>query len=125
MLRIAIIKKFFRASFLISIFAIIYFYPLVSMAEIKTTVEDILANPDQYDRETVQVVGWVSSLQVNHSRIGPYTTFKIGNQSGKTLSFVSLGFLPIKEGDFVIVTARYKKSDSLSWIYSIEGARSH
>ncbi len=91
------------------------------MANAKTTVADILANPDKYDGKILQVEGWVSSLRFNASRVGPYTTFKMGNQSGKALSLVSLGILPIKEGDFVIVTARYNKSDSLIWIYSIEG----
>jgi hypothetical protein len=87
---------------------------------IKTTVADILVNPDKYDGKMVQVEGWVSSLQFNASRVGPYTTFELG-KSGKALSLVNLGILPIKEGDFVSVTVRYNKSDRLIWIYSIEG----
>ena len=85
------------------------------------TVADILVNPDKYDGKMVQVEGWVSSLQFNASRAGPYTTFKLGNQPRKALYFVSLGILPIKEGDFVSVTSLYNKSDSLIWINSIEG----
>ena len=88
---------------------------------IQTTVADILVNPDKYDGKLVQIQGWVSSLQFNASRAGPYTTFELGNQSGRALSLVNLGILPIKEGDFVSVTVRYNKSDKLIWIYSLEG----
>jgi len=88
---------------------------------IQTTVADILVNPDKYDGMMVQIQGWVSSLQFNASRAGPYTTFELGNQSGRALSLVNLGILPIKEGDFVSVTVRYNKSDKLIWIYSLEG----
>ncbi len=119
-------KKFCvrEATFLISLAAIVCFFslPLIANAQaIKTTVADILANPDKYDGKMVQVEGWVSSPQFNASKVGPYTTFNLGDNSGKVLSVVSLGILSIKEGDFVSVTLRYNKSDKLLWIYSLEG----
>lgn len=119
MSRLRIIKNLLRTSFLISILAIVWFSPLTLMANAKTTVADILVNPDKYDGRMVQVEGWVLSLQFNASRVGPYTTFQLGSQSGKVLSFVSLGILPIKKGDFVSVTARYNKSHRLIWVNSI------
>ena len=88
-----------------------------------TTINDILANTDKYDGNMVQVGGWVSSPIFINSRYGTYTYFQLGDQSGKTISFVSLGILSIKEGDFVSVTARYKKSADHIWIDSIEGPK--
>ena len=85
------------------------------------SVAEVMANPDRYDGKVVQVEGRVLSLQINASRAGPYTTFQLGDQSSKALSFVSLGVLPLKEGDFVSVTAKYKQSADLIWIYSMEG----
>ena len=71
----------------------------------------------------VQVGGWVSSLQFVNIRFGAYTYFHLGDQSGKTISFVSIGILPIKQGDFISVTAKYKKSADPIWIDSIEGPK--
>jgi hypothetical protein len=87
-----------------------------------TTVADILANPDKYDGNMVQVGGWVSSLQFVNAKIA-YTSFHLGDQSGKTIPFVSLGILSIKDGDFVSVTAKYNKSAKVIWIDSIEGPK--
>ena len=88
-----------------------------------TTINDIIANPDKYDGNMVQVGGLVSSVQFINSRFGAYTYFQLGDQSSKTISFVSLGILSIKEGDFVSVTARYKKSANHIWIDSMEGPK--
>jgi hypothetical protein len=88
-----------------------------------TTITDILANPDKYNGKTVQVGGWVSSLRFVNSRYGAYTYFQIGDQSGKTISLVTIGILSIKEGDFVSVTMQYKKSADLIWIDSLEGPK--
>ena len=113
-----------EATFLISLAAIIWFFsiPFIANAQaIKSTVADILANPDKYDGKMVQVEGWVSSLQFNASRVGPYTTFTLGDKSGKALSVFRLGILSLKEGDFVKITVRYNKSDRSLWIFSIEG----
>ena len=88
-----------------------------------TTINDILANPSKYDGNMVQVGGWVSSIRFVNSRNGAYTYFQLGDQSGKTISFVSIGILPIKEGDFISVTAQYKKSANLIWTDSIEGPK--
>jgi len=88
-----------------------------------TTINDILANPGKYDGNIIQVGGLISSPIFINSRYGAYTYFQIGDQSGKTISFVGLGILSIKEGDFVSVTARFKKSADHIWIDSIEGPK--
>ncbi len=75
-----------EATFLISLAAFICFFPIPFIANaqaIKSTVADILANPDKYDGKMVQVEGWVSSPQFNASRVGPYTTFTLSDKSGK------------------------------------------
>jgi hypothetical protein len=86
-------------------------------------VNDILVNPEKYDGKLVQVGGWASSLRFINSRFGAYTYFLLGDQSGKTISFVGLGILPIKEGDFISVTVKYKKFADPIWIDSIEGPK--
>ena len=86
-----------------------------------TTVADILVNPEKYSGKIIHVGGWASSLRFINSRYGAYTYFLLGDQSGKTISFVGLGILPIKERDFISVTVEYKKSADPIWIDSIEG----
>src|SRR5208282_2127076 len=105
----------------LSILCLLIITTAANAQAINATIGDILSNPDQYDGKMVQVGGWVSSPQFNASRVGPYTTFNLGDKSGKALSVFRLGILSIKEGDFVRVTLRYKHSDRLLWIYSIEG----
>jgi len=86
-------------------------YPLILCAQvIKTTVSDILANPDRYDGKIVQVEGKILSLKFKVSKKGnPYTTFKLKDASGSTLTVFSFGTLPIKEGDLVRVKGKYQK----------------
>ena len=96
---------------------------LAKLSKNYTTVADILVNPEKYDKKLVQVAGWASSLRFINSRFGAYTYFLLGDQSGKTISFVGLGILPIKEGDFISVTVNYKKSADPIWIDSIEGPK--
>ncbi len=76
---------------------------------IKTTISDILSNPDQYDGKMVQVEGKIISTQFKTSKKGnPYTTFKLGSD-GKPLSVFSFGTLSIKAEDSVTVMGRYQK----------------
>ena len=96
---------------------------LAKLATNYTTVANILINPEKYDGKLVQVGGWASSLRFINSRFGAYTYFLLGDQLGKTISFVGLGILPIKEGDFISVTVNYKKSADPIWIDSIEGPK--
>lgn len=76
---------------------------------LKTTVGDILANPNNFDGKMVQVEWKVLDLKFKTSKRGnPYTTFKL-NSDGKNLSVFSFGHLPISEADSVRVMGRFKK----------------
>jgi DNA polymerase III alpha subunit (gram-positive type) len=85
--------------------------PLIANAQaIKTTVKNILANPDKYDEKIVQVQGKVVSPKFKTSKKGnPYTTFKLTDE-GSTLSVFSFGTLSIKEGNIVRVSGIYQQS---------------
>lgn len=99
-----------RVALLPIVIVCILFIPLIANAQaIKTTVADILANPDKYDGKMVQVEGKAESLKSKTSKKGnPYTTFKISH-TDNTLSVFSFGSLSIKEGDSVKVIGRYQK----------------
>jgi hypothetical protein len=76
----------------------------------ETTISDILANPDKYDHEMVQVEGKVIAPKFNTSTKGnPYTTFKLSDAAGRTLNVFDSGTLSIKEGDIVRVCGSYRK----------------
>jgi hypothetical protein len=86
----------------------------------ETTISDILANPDKYDHEMVQVEGKVIAPKFNTSQTGnPYTTFKLSNASGRTLNVFDYGTLSIKEGDIVRVCGSYRKFEFAMPRYTI------
>ena len=75
---------------------------------IKTTVGEILSNPDQYDGKMVQVEAKVFLPHFKSSKKGnAYTTFKLEND-GQFLSVFSFGTLPINGGDSVRVIGTYR-----------------
>lgn len=76
---------------------------------IKTTVGDILSNPDQYDGKMVQVKGIAGSVKEKVSKKSNfYTTFKISNENN-VLSVFSFGKLSLHDGDSVRVMGKYQK----------------
>jgi len=74
--------------FRIPIIFLILFLPSIALTQaLKTTITDILTNPDKYDGKMVQVEGKVVSPQFKTSKKGnPYTSFKLKDESGNTLS---------------------------------------
>jgi hypothetical protein len=94
-------------------FAIIYllFIPTTAPGQaIKTTLAEILQNPDKYDGKMVQVEGKVVSLNFRSSKKGnAYTTLKLTDLQKNTLSVFSFGTLSIKEDDTVKVMGRFQK----------------
>jgi hypothetical protein len=83
---------------------------IVDAQAIKTSVSDILTNPDKYDRKVVHVEGRVQSLIFNTFKKGkPYTTFKVVDSSNNALNVFTFGTLAINRGDSVTVTGRYQK----------------
>jgi hypothetical protein len=93
------------------VFVCMCFVPqIVSAQAIKTSVSEILNNPDRYDGKMVQVEGKISSLKFKTSKRGnPYTTFSIRDVSSRALNVFSFGTLSIKGGDSVVVMGRYNK----------------
>ena len=76
---------------------------------IKTTVGDILSNPEQYDGKMVKVEAKVFLPHFKSSKKGnAYTTFKLEND-GQFLSVFSFGTLSINGGDSVRVIGTYQK----------------
>jgi single-stranded DNA-binding protein len=89
----------------------ICFIPKIVDAQvIKTSVAEILSNPDQYDGKMVHVEGRIQSLKFNTSKKGnPYTTFMVVDSSNNSLNVFASGTLSINRGDSVTVTGRYQK----------------
>jgi hypothetical protein len=70
---------------------------------------DIIAHPDQYDRQEVVVSGEVTNVQLATNRQGqPAYGFLLKDQSG-TVKVVGLGQAEIKEGDQVIVEGIFSR----------------
>ncbi len=99
-----------RVSLLPLLIFLLFFISFVSNAQvIKTTIGDILVNPDKYDGKIVEVKGIAMSVKFKISKRGnPYTTFKLTDDSN-TLTVFSFGTLPIYEKDKVKVIGKYQK----------------
>ena len=106
-MRISKFKVFLGVTF--SILCLLIITSAANAQAIKTTVGDILSNPDQFDGKMVQVEAKVLAPKFKTSKKGnAYTTFKL-DSDGKTLSGFSFGTLSINEGDSVKVIGRYQK----------------
>lgn len=70
---------------------------------------DIIANPDQYDRQQVVVFGQVTNVQLATNRQGqPAYGFLLKDQAG-TIKVIGLGQVEVKEGDQVIVEGIFSR----------------
>ncbi|HWC50530.1 MAG TPA: hypothetical protein VG453_02530 [Nitrospira sp.] len=70
---------------------------------------DIIANPDQYDRQEVVVSGQVTNVQLATNRQGqPAYGFLLKDSSG-TVKVIGLGQVEVKEGDQVIVEGIFSR----------------
>ena len=95
---------------IISILGIICLIPIIANAQpIKTTIAEILSNPDTFDSKMVSVEGKVLALQEKISSKGnAYATFKLFREN-KIIRIFSFGKPSVKDGDFVKVIGRYQK----------------
>jgi hypothetical protein len=101
--------KRFLALATVATLLVLFLCSAANAQALKTTVGDILANPNNFDGKMVQVEGKVLGLKFKTSRKGnPYTTFKL-NSNGKNLSVFSFNHLPINEAELVRVIGRYQK----------------
>jgi hypothetical protein len=70
---------------------------------------DIIAHPDQYDRQEVVVSGQVTNVQLATNRQGqPAYGFLLKDQAG-TIKVIGLGQVEVKEGDQVIVEGVFSR----------------
>jgi hypothetical protein len=70
---------------------------------------DIIAHPDQYDRQAVVVSGQVTNVQLATNRQGqPAYGFLLKDEAG-TIKVIGLGQVEVKEGDHVIVEGIFSR----------------
>ena len=70
---------------------------------------DIIAHPDQYDRQEVVVSGQVTNVQLATNRQGqPAYGFLLKDQAG-TIKVIGLGQVEVREGDQVIVEGIFSR----------------
>ncbi len=93
----------------LSILCLLIITSAANAQAIKTTVGDIISNPDKYDGKMVQVEAKVFLPHFKSSKKGnAYTTFKLEND-GQFISVFSFGTLSIKGGDMIRVIGTYQK----------------
>jgi len=106
-MRISKFKVFLAVTFSFLCFLIIT--STANAQAVKSSVGDILSNPDQYDGKMVQVEAKVFLPHFKSSKKGnAYTTFKL-EKDGQFISVFSFGTLPINGGDSVRVIGTYQK----------------
>lgn len=72
-------------------------------------IAELLAHPEQYDRQEIIVTGQVSNLQLATNRQGqPAYGFLLKDQAG-TLKVISLGQAEVREGEQVIVEGVFSR----------------
>lgn len=72
-------------------------------------ITELLAHPEQYDRQAVMVTGKVSNLQIATNRQGqPAYGFLLTGDRG-TLKVVALGKVEVHEGEQVIVEGIFNR----------------
>jgi hypothetical protein len=97
-------------SVILTLICICFIPKIVDAQATKTSVSEILSNPDKYDGKMVHVEGRVQSLKFNTSKKGkPYTTFMVVDPSNNALNVFTSGTLSINRGDSVTVIGRYQK----------------
>ncbi len=96
------LKKIFY--FLISFLFLLFLY-----SQDKTTITDIIENPDQYDGRFVEFVGTVDHIQNKISRGGnPYTLLTITDEI-YSINVFSFGTLKFTRGSLVRVRGVFSK----------------
>jgi cytochrome c-type biogenesis protein CcmE len=72
-------------------------------------IAELLAHPEQYDRQEIVVTGQVTNLQLATNRQGqPAYGFLLKDNAG-TLKVISLGQAEVREGDQVIVEGIFSR----------------
>jgi hypothetical protein len=102
------ITRHIAALFLLLVLGGVFSSNLVSAGSM-LDLADIIAHPDQYDRQEVVVSGEVTNVQLATNRQGqPAYGFLLKDQSG-TVKVIGLGQVEVKEGDQVIVEGIFSR----------------
>lgn len=72
-------------------------------------IADLLAHPEQYDKQTVSVVGEVTNLQTTTSRDGQHAYGFVLKAGGGTIKVIGLGRTTIHNGDYVVVEGIFNR----------------
>lgn len=70
---------------------------------------DLLAHPDQYDKQAVAVTGEVSNLQLATNREGQSAYGFLLKASGGTVKVIGLGRTIVQEGEQVVVEGTFNR----------------
>jgi hypothetical protein len=70
---------------------------------------DLLAHPDQYDKQAVAVAGEVSNLQVATNREGQSAYGFLLKASGGTVKVIGLGRTIVRDGEQVVVEGTFNR----------------
>ena len=99
---------FWRISFL-ALPAFLIIMSAVGLSASLLEIAELLAHPEQYDRQEIVVTGQVTNLQLATNRQGqPAYGFLLKDHAG-TLKVISLGQAEVREGEQVIVEGVFSR----------------
>lgn len=70
---------------------------------------DLLAHPDQYDKQLVSVVGEVTNLQTGTTRDGQTVYAFVLKSTGGTVKVVGSGRITVRDGESVVVEGIFNR----------------
>lgn len=74
-----------------------------------TEIAELLAHPEQYDRQEVTVTGKVTNVQIATNRQGQLAYGFLLQDPAGTVKVISLGKPDVREGDLVIVHGTFSR----------------
>lgn len=83
--------------------------PVPDAAGNMMAIPDLLAHPEQYDRQMVAVTGRVSDLQIATNRDGQLAYGFLLKDASGTLKVIGLGKAEVRDGDQVIVEGVFSR----------------
>jgi cytochrome c-type biogenesis protein CcmE len=98
-----------RRIFFLALPALLVTLSAIGMSANLLEIAELLAHPEQYDRQEIVVTGQVTNLQLATNRQGqPAYGFLLKDQAG-TLKVISLGQAEVREGEQVIVEGVFSR----------------
>jgi cytochrome c-type biogenesis protein CcmE len=95
--------------FFLALPALLLTLSAIGMSANLLEIAELLAHPEQYDRQEIVVTGQVTNLQLATNRQGqPAYGFLLKDQAG-TLKVISLGQAEVREGEQVIVEGVFSR----------------